>query len=569
MKWGYALRIFAATGLTTRFAQLLLVSVALSNIFVIALAGVSLEQSRRQYEAQAMLTTNNLAKAIGRELAGIIARSDLALLAVIDEYSRLGASDGGDAPQKFSSFIARQHERHSYLEALRVADAQGTVVNGDDDDINMRKSQVSVADRNYFIHLREHPESGLHISEPVKSRITGRQVITFARRINGPGSVFAGIAYAVMSVDKFTQTLSEIDTGYLGSIALRDARLGVIARYARPAQLGDLVGNAQVPQPLRALVASGAESGAYHAVSPIDGIERSFSYRKIAGFPLHVTVAFAADDYLAQWRREVIGISGAIGLFVLISTLLSLSVYRNWQRQKLAANDLEQQVMNRTAQLSAMSLELTMAEDRERHDLAQVLHDDVAQLLAMSKLKLSALCQHGREQAELSQEVKQIEIMIDQANQSVRSLSLQLSPPMLDQLGLISALEWLGEEMQRINGLKVRIHDDGRPKPIGKTAGLMLFRAVRELLMNVSKHAQVDTADVTIAVVDERLVLSVSDSGAGFSPLEVAQPTSSGGYGLFSIRERISHVGGEVQIDSHKGDGTVAVLILPMTRASY
>ncbi|MDD5176207.1 MAG: PAS domain S-box protein [Sterolibacterium sp.] len=233
-------------------------------------------------------------------------------------------------------------------------------------------------------------------------------------------------------------------------------------------------------------------------------------------------------------------------------------------------HDLEQLVLQRTAQLRALSKELTMVEERERQAIAQDLHDDLGQILAIVKLKLTALeiPEKSGRQGDLQQQVKEIETLIDQANRSVRSLSLQLSPPVLHQFGLVPALEWLAEEMHRSYGLSVRISDDGEPKPFDPASSSMLFRAVRELLVNVHKHAKVGSADVDISVAEGRLILSITDSGIGFDAQKPMAPSAEIGFGLFSVRERIIHGGGEIHIDSTPGDGTVVVLILPLARRS-
>jgi signal transduction histidine kinase len=211
-------------------------------------------------------------------------------------------------------------------------------------------------------------------------------------------------------------------------------------------------------------------------------------------------------------------------------------------------------------------VELTMAEERERHLIAQDLHDDLGQVLAMAKLKLTALetADAGGLHDELKRQVKDIEEMIDQANMSVRSLSLQLSPPVLHQLGLIPALEWLSEDMQRAYGLQVRIVDDGKPKPLAEALRNTVFRVVRELLINVWKHADVDAAEVGICIDDGRLLVTVSDNGAGFDLSKPVTQSASGGYGLFSVRERVGFMGGEMHIDSKPGRGTRVVLNLPL-----
>lgn len=136
---------------------------------------------------------------------------------------------------------------------------------------------------------------------------------------------------------------------------------------------------------------------------------------------------------------------------------------------------------------------------------------------------------------------------------------------MLHTLGLIPALEWLTEEMERVYGLKVRLSDDGTPKSLDEPFRTTLFRAVRELLINVAKHAHARSAEVTCMRAGDRLTLAVSDDGVGFDYEKALQAIpGSGGLGLVSLRERIEFIGGEMHVDSRPGEGTTITLIAPL-----
>ena len=153
--------------------------------------------------------------------------------------------------------------------------------------------------------------------------------------------------------------------------------------------------------------------------------------------------------------------------------------------------------------------------------------------------------------------------MIDRSSQSVRSLSTQLSPPVLYQLGLGPALEWLAEEIQRNYGLLVTLHLADMA-PLDETLGNTLFRIVRELLINIWKHAKVDSASVVVSVdpLSGQLELSVSDDGVGFDVTQALEPSAKNSYGLFSIRQRLGFIGGSMFIDSAPGAGTTVMLTL-------
>jgi signal transduction histidine kinase len=234
---------------------------------------------------------------------------------------------------------------------------------------------------------------------------------------------------------------------------------------------------------------------------------------------------------------------------------------------KGAAERLEATVAHRTAELRLAATELLQSEAQERRAIASDLHDDLGQNLAVAKLKLSAIelnddgsddCRRCREQ------LKEVEVMIDRSANSVRSLSTQLSPPVLYQAGLGLALEWLADEMQRHYGLVVNLHVSDIA-PLDETTGNALFRIVRELLINAWKHAGVLEATVILSMDpgSGELEITVTDEGVGFDRAQTLKPSRNNSYGLFSIQQRVSFLGGTLRIDSSAGSGTTVMLALP------
>ena len=225
---------------------------------------------------------------------------------------------------------------------------------------------------------------------------------------------------------------------------------------------------------------------------------------------------------------------------------------------------LEAQLGNRSDQLAALTTELILTEDRERRAMARDLHDDLGQVMAILKIKLTALYA-GKDLPKVIAELKEIESLIDIANKSVRSLALQLSPPVLHSQGLVAALEWLAKEMERVYGLRVRINDDGEVKTLDEKQRITFFRAARELLVNVAKHARIDNATVTILSGNGNLTLAVSDSGDGFDQETLFAPRVHGpGLGLIGVKERIAFIGGSMHVDSTPGDGSTITLTAPL-----
>jgi signal transduction histidine kinase len=128
---------------------------------------------------------------------------------------------------------------------------------------------------------------------------------------------------------------------------------------------------------------------------------------------------------------------------------------------------------------------------------------------------------------------------------------------------LVAAIEWLSEEMRRTYQLEVLLKDDQAPKPLDSITASILFRAVRELLINVARHAKVKIAHVSTRLSDGRLTLKVLDQGAGIAA-SGSSLRSSSGLGLATMRERITYIGGTFQITSDRKRGTTATIQVPM-----
>lgn len=225
------------------------------------------------------------------------------------------------------------------------------------------------------------------------------------------------------------------------------------------------------------------------------------------------------------------------------------------------AAEVELQVLKRSAQLRALLADLTLAEERQRRTLAQNMHDNIGQLLAAARLRLSSL--------EDQPAVRDIEGLVEQADQSVRKLTMQLSPPIPQTLGLglAPALKWLADEIERVYGVLVRVHDDKEANALEEPARTMMFRAVGELVTNVAKHAGTKVADISCVVDDGRLTVTVSDDGCGFNAANVLDGLPGAFGGLIRLRERFASMGCQMEIDSVPGDGTTIALSMPICAA--
>lgn len=228
---------------------------------------------------------------------------------------------------------------------------------------------------------------------------------------------------------------------------------------------------------------------------------------------------------------------------------------------------LENRVAERTAlaerqaeQLRMLAVSLTQAEDRERRRVAKVLHDNLQQLLVAAKMRLDLTARR-----EVDPAVEDAHQLINDAIDVSRSLTTDLSPPILHDAGLPAGLRWLARWMKEKHGLQIDLEADPQASP-DSDVRVLVFESARELLLNVVKHARATRARVELVMHDERHVrLTIEDNGSGFASAEPWNDCGvSGGFGLLHMRERLALVGGGLEIQNMKRGGARVVVTAPV-----
>jgi len=253
-------------------------------------------------------------------------------------------------------------------------------------------------------------------------------------------------------------------------------------------------------------------------------------------------------------RGEIYRIAG-ISEDVTEAKETELSLRKSEEEIRRARDEIE---ALRQQQVASLVSELLLAEERERRRIAVDLHDGLSQTIALARLKLVEL--RGRADPGLREDIQELVGLVDEANRSSRTLTFQLSPPILHDLGFEPALHWLVEDVARHHGLEIALEAPEDASQISERVRVLLFRAVRELLINVAKHAGATRTRVRLEREDGVLRIAVEDDGQAFDPDAVG----GRGLGLSTIRERLSHLGGEMQIDSTAGQGTRVTLVAPL-----
>lgn len=210
--------------------------------------------------------------------------------------------------------------------------------------------------------------------------------------------------------------------------------------------------------------------------------------------------------------------------------------------------------------------EITRAQEKERKHIARELHDDTAQRLVALSHQLESL---ARDNEHLSaDDIRVLEDLREQAKEAlkgVRSYSQDLRPSILDDLGLLPALEWLTEDLERQIGIKAELRVIGSPRRFAPEMELLLFRIVQEAVNNVRRHAKASEVEVAIEFDKGKMTTTVKDNGTGFElPKTLGELSRSGKLGLLGMEERARLLGGSLRVQSERGKGTTVTIEAPV-----
>jgi len=240
--------------------------------------------------------------------------------------------------------------------------------------------------------------------------------------------------------------------------------------------------------------------------------------------------------------------NGSLGIFTDIS--------------KLKQN--ERELLSYQERLRSLALELSMVEERERRYIAVELQDNLGRTLSYCRDKLKELQEnitaHGIETP-----LNEISGLVDRTIRYAKTLTDEFSTQILYEKGLEAALKWLGNHFQQLHALTFHFEDDLKPKPLGDETNILLYQAVRELFMNIVKHAHAKNVNVSFERDYKNILIHVHDDGIGFNTAQIDSYVSKKDmFGLFSIYERLKYLGGNVQVESGHGKGSSFTLVAPL-----
>ena len=243
---------------------------------------------------------------------------------------------------------------------------------------------------------------------------------------------------------------------------------------------------------------------------------------------------------------------------------------------RIANEELEEKVRERTTELMLLledleksrddlrklASELVMTEERERKKISVTLHDEVAQTLAAARMRIDLLrSKPGDDDSRRA--LDEAQQLLVQAIRETRSLMTDISNPVLYDMGLQVAVQSLTEEVKARNGISFSSSFSGSLKTLGQDMEVMIFQLVKELVQNIVKHSRAGTASIRIVEQKDIVRMVVADDGQGFDAGNIGAVGLDGGFGLFSIRERVKSYGGKIKIESEPGKGSEVTVTLP------
>jgi len=456
--------------------------------------------------------------------------------------------------------------------------------------------KMNYSEREYFAAHRDQGIQ-LYVGPVVKGKVTKKYSFTISYRIGGKDGRFLGVVLAAIDVDDFTGFLRTIGVGEDGAVAVFRTDGTLIFRQPMKEEY---LGRSFKKLKLFSMPFDLSPSGEYESDMWVDGVRRLVAYRKIHGRPLVVVTGVPTGSVLKEWQtRFRFYVSIAVIIFFALAGL-SWFAHRTVSREERersreiaginrsltteiaerkkveeelqnARDELESRVRQRTGEVNAayeqlrkVSAHVESIREEERARISREIHDELGQALTGIKMELSWLITKPPEDRQsLADKVKPMLELTDKTIRTVRRISTELRPGILDDLGLAAAIEWLVEDFKNRTQIECRLLSglkEAVPDPSLSTA---LFRILQETLTNVIRHAEATSVTINMREDSGVIVLEVEDDGKGITEHDISDTRS---LGIIGIRERVLLLGGRLRISGSTGKGTVIVATIPLKR---
>ena len=532
------------------------VTVALGALFV----GVTLSAAHDAAERHAAVTARNLARVLASDIGGTILAVDVVLRTSAAEVERRLAAGERDVTA-FDAALARQRALAPGVHEIGVSDAKGDYRFGT---AEREARPGNIADRDYFIRLRDADTDILAIGQPVLGRISNQWVMPLGRRLVDRQGRFNGVIYTAVPVVFLAQQLAAVDTGPDGFASVFDDRRGIIARW--PAAISGRTATGMTPTSpgILAVWAEGRNEANYRGISSLDGLARSYAYCRVGELPLFANVGLSEENFLAAWRQQRLVALILYGGFVTVVIAAVTLLRRSW-RALTAVN-------RRLADLNA---ELKQFAYAASHDMREPLRMISSYLGLLDRRYGGLLDADGHEFLAFAKDgAQRLDRMIlglldysrigrgDEARESV-SLAEALDESLA---GLVVAVADSGAEVRAATNL-----------PTVEGLRTELVRLFQNLIGNAIKYAVPGRPPrVTVSAESESgsWRISIADNGIGIAPEHFERifgifqrlhsvDVEGCGIGLASCKKIVENHGGCIWVESVPGVGSTFLFTLP------
>lgn len=259
-----------------------------------------------------------------------------------------------------------------------------------------------------------------------------------------------------------------------------------------------------------------------------------------------------------------IGFAVLVPVLIVVIYVIHLIISSNQlQKKNMELNATQEQLLTYYKKLQALAEHAALAEEEQRRKIAEELHDRIGQTLALSRIKLTNLQNQDLSQ-QTHQSLEELENLIQDILKDIRSLTIELSPPALYDLGPEAAIETLAKHYEKQHKIRIEFNDDGAAKPLEDKIALFIYKAARELLVNALKHARASRIWIYLRQVEDKFRVEIKDDGIGFNPENLHPERGNSGFGLFNIKDRLNFYNGKMLIDSQPGNGSRFVIEVPL-----
>jgi signal transduction histidine kinase len=526
----------------------------------IALFGVDLVDDRATFRAQVERDVENTTNVVEQNAHNTFETYKL-VANLVDEHIRGLSWREIEESERLHQYLAGLVRDYPRIRGLTVIDRDGKA----------RASNLapevripSFVNRDYFVALKNQ-DVGTVTGLRVRSFLTSDDVLIVARRRSTPDGGFDGVIVVSALPDSFIRFWRTAAAAGITAVYRSDGAL--LAR--NPDLPRDILGRRVEKDLIDASRA--ADRGTLSSVSTTDGLNWYLSFRKISGFPIFIVHGVNLEEALRPWRLEMMRDFGLFGIVDACLVLLALWVNRRARREEAALADRSEELRAEAQRRAKVEMDLASVlrdtverQEADRSRIARDLHDGLGQHVAMLHLGLDDIDRQTENATRVRELARRLKSTATDVSHEIGRIAWELRPVGLDELGLGNAIQTYIEMLSVRVGLQFDLHIAPGGQRLNPSIEIALYRVVQEGLTNIIRHAGATRVCIVLNAMPNEVRLVIEDDGKGFALRDGDMPATPGaGLGILGMQERLSLLGGRLEIETAPGRGTALLIKVP------